>query len=118
MARGTVRVHQPEVWDMNRDPLSQSELAEALATLHPDWSGDTSQIRRKVVFPSFLTAVEFVGRMAPVAERLDHHPDLLLSWRNVELTLSTHSSGGVTAYDIALAKELDSLIDALLPAAP
>jgi 4a-hydroxytetrahydrobiopterin dehydratase len=48
--------------------------------------------------------------LAPIAERLDHHPDLSLSWRTVSLRLSTHSAGGVTSYDIALARELDPII--------
>jgi len=51
--------------------------------------------------------------MAPVAERLDHHPDLRLSWRTVELSLSTHSAGGLTELDLALARELDAIIDRL-----
>ena len=55
-------------------------------------------------FPTFLAAVQFVSEMAPAAERLDHHPDITLSWRNVGIALSTHSAGGLTALDFELAR--------------
>jgi 4a-hydroxytetrahydrobiopterin dehydratase len=99
---------------MNRAVLSAEQVGEGLSGLSPDWSGDTEQLTRTVRFPSFLTAVEFISRMAPVAEELDHHPDLRLSWRTVELTLSTHSAGGVTGADFKLAARLDELISSLL----
>ena len=57
--------------------------------------------------------MRFITELAPVAERLDHHPDLRLSWRTVELSLSTHSAGGLTALDLELASELDTIIDRL-----
>jgi 4a-hydroxytetrahydrobiopterin dehydratase len=95
---------------MERNKLTPVELRAGLATLHEGWSGTEQALTRTVDFPSFLGAVEFISAMAPVAERLDHHPDLRLSWRTVELELSTHSAGGVTASDLALAGELDALI--------
>ncbi|MGI8664843.1 MAG: 4a-hydroxytetrahydrobiopterin dehydratase [Jatrophihabitans sp.] len=95
---------------MNRSLLSAAELESGTADLHPDWVAGTEQLSRTVLFPSFLTAVAFVDELAPVAERLDHHPDLQLSWRTVRLTLSTHSAGGVTGFDLALARELDPII--------
>jgi 4a-hydroxytetrahydrobiopterin dehydratase len=98
---------------MDRDKLTPDELAAGVSALHEDWSGTAASLTRTVKFPTFLRAVEFVSAMAPVAERLDHHPDLRLSWRTVELELSTHSSGGVTEYDLALAGELDPLIERL-----
>jgi 4a-hydroxytetrahydrobiopterin dehydratase len=96
---------------MDRTKLTPDELVIGVQSLSDGWSATTAELTRTVQFPSFLTAVEFISRMAPIAERLDHHPDLRLSWRTVELTLSTHSSGGVTAFDLALARELDGLID-------
>ncbi|MDQ1690718.1 MAG: 4a-hydroxytetrahydrobiopterin dehydratase, partial [Pseudonocardiales bacterium] len=56
---------------------------------------------------------DFLDLMAPIAERMDHHPDVALSWRTVRLTLTTHSSGGVTRADLALAAELDAVITPL-----
>jgi len=102
---------------MERTRLKPDELAAGLAELDASWSGTVESLSRTVKFPSFLTAVEFISLLAPVAERLDHHPDIRLSWRTVELTLSTHSYGGVTAYDLALAAELDPIIEQLTGAA-
>jgi 4a-hydroxytetrahydrobiopterin dehydratase len=98
---------------MSRTLLSAEELQDGLRTLAPGWSVAGTALVRKVEFDSFLTAVRFITELAPVAERLDHHPDLRLSWRTVELSLSTHSAGGLTALDLELARELDAIIDRL-----
>lgn len=98
---------------MSRTLLSAAEVADGLGGLAAGWSGAGDALVRTVEFSSFLTAVRFIGELAPVAERLDHHPDLRLSWRTVELSLSTHSAGGLTALDFTLAGELDAIIDRL-----
>jgi 4a-hydroxytetrahydrobiopterin dehydratase len=98
---------------MSRSLLSATELADGLRGLDDGWSVARNALLRTVEFDSFLTAVRFIGELAPVAERLDHHPDLRLSWRTVELSLSTHSAGGLTALDLQLAGELDAIIDRL-----
>lgn len=98
---------------MSRKLLTAEELQEGLRGLNPAWSEAENALVRTVEFDSFLTAVRFIGELAPVAERLDHHPDLRLSWRTVELNLSTHSAGGLTGLDLRLAGELDAIIDRL-----
>jgi len=98
---------------MDRTLLTAAELEAGLAGLDPAWVAGTEELTRSVEFGSFLTAVRFIDELAPVAEELDHHPDLRLSWRTVHLTLSTHSAGGVTAYDLELARRLDPIIDRL-----
>ncbi len=98
---------------MSRRLLSVDEVQEGLRGLAAGWSAVGNALVRTVEFDSFLTAVRFVGELAPVAERLDHHPDLRLSWRTVEISLSTHSEGGLTGLDLQLARELDTLIDRL-----
>ncbi len=95
---------------MDRTLLSPTELQAARAELAPDWSVGGDELSRTVEFPSFLAAVAFVDELAPIAEELDHHPDLYLSWRTVGISLSTHSAGGVTSCDLALARQLDPLI--------
>jgi 4a-hydroxytetrahydrobiopterin dehydratase len=97
----------------NRDLLSAEEIQSGLASLSPDWSATDTELHRAVKFPTFLVAVQFISEMAPIAEQLDHHPDITLSWRNVGITLSTHSAGGLTALDFDLACQLDSIIDRL-----
>jgi len=98
---------------MSRTLLNAEELAEGLRELNPGWSVADTALVRTVEFDSFPTAVRFISELAPVAEGLDHHPDLRLSWRTVELSLSTHSAGGLTALDLRLARDLDVLIDRL-----
>lgn len=93
--------------------LTQDEITERLTTLHPAWSGSTKELSRSIEFADFTTAVQFVNALAPVCERLDHHPDLALRWRWVDVALATHSAGGVTDLDVTLANEVDEAAAAL-----
>jgi 4a-hydroxytetrahydrobiopterin dehydratase len=102
---------------MARDLLTQDAVDAALATLHPGWSGSTASFKRSIEFADFATAVEFVNRLAPACEQLDHHPDLALRWRWVDIELSTHSAGGVTDMDITLARQIDEVAAGLPMAA-
>jgi 4a-hydroxytetrahydrobiopterin dehydratase len=101
---------------LSRALLTAGEVSAGLSQLHPDWTGTPEQLNRSIEFADFPTAVEFVNRLAPVCEEADHHPDLALRWRWVDVVLSTHSSGGVTALDLALAEQVDE-ISAQLPQA-
>ena len=89
--------------------LTQAEIDERLASMQGDWTGTTDKLARSIEFADFPTAVEFVNRLAPRCEELDHHPDLALKWRWVELELSTHSAGGVTELDVTLAGIVDEI---------
>ena len=97
---------------MARELLDPSAVQAGLAELDPSWSGDTTKLTRSIEFADFAAAVEFVNRIAPFADELDHHPDLRLSWRWVEVELSTHSAGGVTELDLRLARIVDGLAPA------
>ncbi|SHH02224.1 4a-hydroxytetrahydrobiopterin dehydratase [Jatrophihabitans endophyticus] len=88
--------------------LDQDAIDDAL-TARAGWSGDPARLTRSIEFADFLTAVEFVGRLAPRCEDLDHHPDLDLRWRRVDVSLTTHSAGGVTAKDVELAGVVDEV---------
>ena len=97
---------------MPRPPrLSPDEIAAALHGL-PDWSGDGEGLRRTVELPSFRDAVAAIGRIADVAEEMDHHPDIDLRWRTLHLSLVSHSAGGVTENDLELARRIDALLPA------
>lgn len=98
---------------MSRTLLGSEEVQDGLRTLAAGWSVAGQALVRTVEFGSFPTAVRFITELAPIAERLDHHPDLRLSWRTVELSLSTHSAGGLTALDFELARELDAIVNRL-----
>ena len=91
--------------------LSPEEIESELARV-PEWSREEDAITRTVRCPSFRASIAFVGRIADAAEAADHHPDILIRWRRVTLTLSTHASGGLTAKDFAMAARIDGLVGA------
>jgi 4a-hydroxytetrahydrobiopterin dehydratase len=94
---------------MPRPPrLSPDDVAAALNRL-PAWSGGPDGIERTLELPSFRAAAEAIGMIADVAEQLDHHPDLDLRWTRVRVAVVTHSAGGVTDLDLALARRIDAL---------
>ena len=92
----------------SRRLLSDDERATALTGL-PGWSGDAGSIVRSVQAPDFLTGVRIVDEVAAVAEEMDHHPDIDVRWRTVTFRLSTHSAGGVTGMDLALARRISGI---------
>jgi 4a-hydroxytetrahydrobiopterin dehydratase len=89
--------------------LDQAEIDEQLSSRHPDWRGSPENLQRSIEFADFPTAVEFISRVAPRCEEMDHHPDLDLRWRRVDIALATHSKGGVTELDIKLARIIDEV---------
>lgn len=94
--------------------LSDEERNAALGGLS-EWRYDESEraIRRDFRFADFGEAFAFMTRVAIAAERADHHPDWSNSWNKVEVALSTHSAGGVTGKDIALARMMDGFAGGL-----
>lgn len=92
--------------------LTSDEITQALAVM-PGWERQGDAIVREFSLDGgFLGSVGFVNRLAAAAEAADHHPDLAIAWNRVTVTLSTHSAGGITDKDIALAREADGLIGA------
>ena len=73
------------------------------------WKRDGDSLRRQLKFDDFKGSVDFVNRITPAAEEMNHHPDLAISWNTVTVTLSTHSEGGITENDFELASRIDSL---------
>jgi 4a-hydroxytetrahydrobiopterin dehydratase len=72
-------------------------------------SGKGEAITRTFTFGDFSEAFGFMARAALAAEKMDHHPDWSNSYKKVEVTLSTHSAGGVTGLDVALAEAMDRI---------
>ncbi len=101
---------------MARELLSQHDVDAGLARLHPDWVGSTEHLHRAVEFADAEGATEFVNQVGPISDEMDHHADLALRWRWVDIDLSTHSVGGVTELDLALAQRIDEVAAALLSA--
>ena len=74
------------------------------------WDGTTSEgIAKEHVFADFAEAMAFVNRVAEVAEELDHHPDIHVSYNRVRLVIINHSAGGVTQTCVMLAERIDRL---------
>jgi 4a-hydroxytetrahydrobiopterin dehydratase len=75
-----------------------------------EWRREGDAIVRDRRFADFGAAIAFVERVAELAESANHHPDILVhGWNKVRLTLSTHSEGGITEADLALAQQLDGV---------
>jgi 4a-hydroxytetrahydrobiopterin dehydratase len=89
--------------------LTRSEAQERLKTL-TGWALEGDAIRKQFTFAGFPEAIAFVNRLAPKAEAADHHPDILINYKRVTLTYSTHSEGGLTAKDFEGASVADGLV--------
>ena len=89
--------------------LSEAEIDERVAGAG-EWRRQDSTIVRELVVADFASAIVLVNRVAELAEAANHHPDILVhGWNKVRLTLSTHSAGGLTEADFALARKIDAL---------
>jgi 4a-hydroxytetrahydrobiopterin dehydratase len=82
-----------------------------MATVH-GWELEGAVIRRQFTFSGFPEAVSFVVRLAFEAEAADHHPDVLINYKRVTLTWTTHSAGGLTEKDFAGAHAAERLAEA------
>ncbi len=88
--------------------MRDDEVKASLKSL-AGWTGDARAIRAAYPFADYGSAVAFVVQVAMIAQRLDHHPEIILAWGRVELTFSTHDAGGVTAKDIVAAKAVAAI---------
>ena len=80
-----------------------------MGTPDSDWSERDGGLERTLEFASFLDGIAFVNRLAELAERENHHPDIEISYRRVTVRWTTHSAGGITDRDRALAAATDTL---------
>ena len=88
--------------------FSPAEFASQLKSL-PAWRGEAGELVRTFSFADFLAAMRFVNEVAVAAQAADHHPDIDIRYNKVRLGLVTHSEGGITALDFALAAASDKL---------
>jgi 4a-hydroxytetrahydrobiopterin dehydratase len=88
--------------------LSDAQIEQHLEGA--EWRREGAEIVRELTFTDFAAAIAFVDAVAEAAEAANHHPDILVhGWNKVRLTLSTHSDGGLTDADFALAAQIDAL---------
>ncbi len=88
--------------------LSHEEIEQRLGGLS-GWEHDGEAIRRQFECGDFKGSVDFVNRVLPIAEAMNHHPDVEISWATVTMRVSSHSEGGLTAADFDLASRMDAL---------
>jgi 4a-hydroxytetrahydrobiopterin dehydratase len=88
--------------------LSEDQIDERLAELE-GWERSGDAITKSFDRGDFVGSVDFVKSLVEPAEEMGHHPDLSVSWSTVEVTITTHSEGGLTANDFELAKQIDAL---------
>jgi 4a-hydroxytetrahydrobiopterin dehydratase len=91
--------------------LPPEEIKNRLASLS-GWQLADNAIKKQLKFNDFMSAIAFVNRVAVEAEAIDHHPDITINYTRVTMALSTHSAGGITEKDFALAQQIDSLAKA------
>ena len=90
-------------------PLGEQELHDHLTDI-PLWRLEGATLVREIAASDFAAAIGLVNAVAIIAERMDHHPDILIfGWNKVRFTLSTHDQGGITILDIQLAKRIDEI---------
>jgi 4a-hydroxytetrahydrobiopterin dehydratase len=91
-------------------PLEREKIDEYMKELDGDWKlQDTKIIARRFEFKTFPEAIDFVNRVATLAEQEDHHPDIIIRYNKVTLELSTHAIGGLSDNDFIVAAKVDLL---------
>ena len=87
--------------------LDDAQLRDALADL-PEWREEDGRIVRDLDFATYAEGLAFVQGLGVEADRRDHHPDILLTYRRARVALSTHDAGGITAKDLDLARWIET----------
>lgn len=88
--------------------LSESEIQERLKDL-PSWKLVDGKLHRELKFASFVEAFGFISKVALLAEKMNHHPELFNSYNRVRLELISHDVQGLSERDFKLAKAIDAL---------
>jgi 4a-hydroxytetrahydrobiopterin dehydratase len=86
--------------------LSEAEIQQRLPQL-PGWERHGNEIRKAYSFKDFRGSMAFVNKVADLAEAMDHHPDIVINYAKVTLTLTSHDAGGLTDRDFKLAAKID-----------
>jgi 4a-hydroxytetrahydrobiopterin dehydratase len=107
----TFRRPQQRDGECRMDKLSQEQIDERLTEV-PEWSVNGDALQRTYRFDDFREAMVFVNRVADLAEDHQHHPDILIRYNKVTLTVTTHDASGITEKDFALAMATDGYVAA------
>lgn len=91
------------------EKMSESEIKTALESI-PEWNEVGGELQRTFQFDDFVASMAFVNRVAEAAEADEHHPDILVRYNKVTLTMSTHDANGITSRDFRLATAINSFV--------
>ncbi len=91
------------------DKLEPAVVDEWLAK-HPSWAREGDTLVRTVKLPDFAAALAFAVRLGMLAEKRNHHPDILIGWGKARVCWTTHDAGGITQLDLDLAEATDTLV--------
>ena len=97
------------------DKLNPEQVEAKIAEL-PQWSLNGESLQRTFNFDDFVAAIAFVNRVADLAESMQHHPDIMIRYSKVTLTLTTHDASGLTENDFSFAHASDNFVPAPEPA--
>ncbi|BBG22720.1 4a-hydroxytetrahydrobiopterin dehydratase [Sulfuracidifex tepidarius] len=89
--------------------LSEQEIKEMVRQLPEGWEVRDQKLRKEFIFNDFKGSVDFLKRIQPVADSMNHHPDVCIYYSKVIIELTTHDEGGITKMDFDLAMKIDSL---------
>ncbi|MHA1943676.1 MAG: 4a-hydroxytetrahydrobiopterin dehydratase [Candidatus Thorarchaeota archaeon] len=93
-------------------PLEEGKI-KLMLNVVPEWNrteGGVDKIRKLFKFKNFKKSMEFVNKVAEIAEEQDHHPDIFIHWNEVTLTLFTHAINGLFDNDFILAAKIDEIM--------
>lgn len=92
-------------------PLKAEKIADYISELHDKWEVvDNKKIKKEFKFKNFLEAIEFLNKIAKIAEQENHHPDIHIYYNRVLIELWTHEVGGLSENDFILAAKIDELL--------
>ncbi len=89
--------------------LSDEEIAKKLKDL-PEWKRDGKVIVRVETFPNYLDALKYINRVGFAAEENDHHPDIIMNFKRVEVRYWTHKARGLTDLDFKMARKIEDIL--------
>jgi 4a-hydroxytetrahydrobiopterin dehydratase len=89
--------------------LDDEQIQDALIEL-PEWERDGVKIRKTYQWPTFMDGIDFVNRVAQVAETFNHHPDIDIHFKKVTISLWTHKRNSITKADVLLAHEIEKVM--------
>lgn len=98
----------PNIYATLVSPLTEPEIQQQLMRL-PGWTRQNQQLQRTFILKNFVEAIAFVNQLVEPSEKLEHHPDILILYNRVTITLSTHDAGGLTQKDFTLAQMISQI---------